>query len=120
MTRRLRVIFVSLISLLVLPLAFLSLVYAQATPQKSGSTRPVPPPMPESDQTTNIPYFTLRDGMSSTLTLNNVAATPTAVTVTIFNKEGRAQALDPINMDLLIRSNAGTKRRCEKRTVRRR
>jgi len=55
--------------------------------------------MPVMDQMTNIPYFTLRDGMSSTLTLQNVTSTPTKVTVTIFNTEGRAHVLDPITLD---------------------
>src|SRR6266576_1102943 len=49
---------------------------------------------------TNIPYFTLRDGMSSTLTLNNVGPSPTPVTVTIYNMEGKAQMLGPITLDL--------------------
>jgi hypothetical protein len=53
----------------------------------------------ESDQMTNIPYFTLRDGMSSTLTLNNLAPTPTKATVTIFNAKGRAHVLDPMTLD---------------------
>jgi hypothetical protein len=60
---------------------------------------PNKPPQPQTDQTTNIPYFTLRDGMASTLTLNNLAPAPTDVTVTLFNTEGRAQALDPITLD---------------------
>jgi hypothetical protein len=55
--------------------------------------------MPVMDQMTNIPYFTLLDGMSSTLTLQDVTSTPTKVTVTIFNAEGRAHDLDPITLD---------------------
>src|SRR4030081_3026405 len=47
-------------------------------------------------QVTNIPYFTLKDGMASTLTLNNIAPSPTTVEVTIFNTLGRAQTLAPI------------------------
>jgi hypothetical protein len=53
-------------------------------------------PMPSSDQLTNIPYFSLRDGMNSTLTLNNIVPSTMPVTVTIYNHEGRAQVLDPI------------------------
>jgi hypothetical protein len=74
-------------------LAMVHSVRAQNAPPK----RPMPPPA--TDQMTNIPYFTLRDGMSSTLTLNNLAPTPTKVTVTIFNKEGQAHVLDPITLD---------------------
>jgi hypothetical protein len=33
---------------------------------------PAKPPVIVMDQLTDIPYFTLRDGMNSTLTLNNV------------------------------------------------
>jgi hypothetical protein len=50
------------------------------------------------DQMTDIPYFTLRDGMNSTLTLNNVGPAPTPVTVTIYNMEGKAQVLAPITL----------------------
>jgi hypothetical protein len=77
----------------------------RATAQTSGPPAgqlPGPrsrPPQPQMDQMTNIPYFTLRDGMSSILTLNNVASTPTKVTVTIFNTEGRANVLDPITLN---------------------
>ena len=55
--------------------------------------------MPVMDQMTNIPYFTLRDGLSSTLTLQNLAQTPTKVTVTIFNSDGQSHVLDPISLD---------------------
>ena len=91
MTRQLRVAVVS--GLLVLSsLAMVRYARAQNAP-------PALPPQPTSDQMTNIPYFTLRDGMSSTLTLQNLAPTPTKVTVTIFNTEGRAHVLDPITLD---------------------
>ncbi len=56
-------------------------------------------PQPTSDQMTNIPYFTLRDGMNSTLTLQNLAPTPTKVTVTLFNTAGQAHVLDAITLD---------------------
>lgn len=49
-------------------------------------------------QMTNIPYFSLRDGMDSTLTLNNLAPSPTAVNVTIFNTNGDAQPLTPMTL----------------------
>ena len=81
-----------------------SIVWGQAAPSKPASTkgpqvRPPKPPMPETDQMANIPYYTLRDGMNSVLTLQNVASTPTAATVTIFNMEGRPHALDPLTLD---------------------
>jgi hypothetical protein len=88
----------------------ISLVFAFATARAAAQTsgtppgqRPSPPsrpPQPQTDQMTNIPYYSLRDGMSSTLTLNNIGPNPTKVTVTIFNTEGRAHALDPITLDL--------------------
>src|SRR5207245_2659817 len=99
MSRHLKILSALTMSLL-LPL----LSRAQTAPQKSanpqatkqsvggpeGQTgRPddnAPPlkPMP-ADQTTNIPYFTLRDGMNSTLTLNNTSLSPIPVTVAIYN-----------------------------------
>jgi hypothetical protein len=87
-----------------------SLIFAFATARAAAQTsgtppgqRPSPPsrpPQPQTDQMTNIPYFSLRDGMNSTLTLNNIGPKPTTVTVTIFNTEGRAHVLDPIILDL--------------------
>jgi hypothetical protein len=50
-------------------------------------------------QVTNIPYYTLRDGMDSTLTLNNVAPTPTVAKVTIFNTLGRPLVLPPVTLE---------------------
>jgi hypothetical protein len=50
------------------------------------------------NQMTDIPYFTLRDGMNSTVTLNNVGPTSTPVTVTIYNTEGKGQTLKPITL----------------------
>ena len=84
---------------LTLSLALPVLSWSQAAPPNSTPNRPEPAPERQSDQVANIPYFTLRDGLSSTLTLNNNAPTPTSVTVTIFNSEGRAQTLDPITLD---------------------
>ena len=63
-----------------------------------NAPKPTPPPQPITDQMTNIAYFTLKDGMSSTLTLNNLAPTESKVTVTLFNTEGRAHTLDPITL----------------------
>ncbi len=91
MTRQLRVAVLSGVFLLS-SLAMVRSAQAQVTP-------PVLSSQPTSDQMTNIPYFTLRDGMSSTLTLQNLASTPTKVTLTIFNTEGRAHVLDPITLD---------------------
>jgi hypothetical protein len=91
MTRQLRVAVLSGLFLLS-SLAMVHSVRAQnATPEPSAD--------PVSDQMTNIPYFTLRDGMSSTLTLNNLAPIPTKVTVTIFNTGGQAHVMDPIILD---------------------
>ena len=91
MTRQLRIAVLS--GLFLLPsLATVRSVRAQSPPAKK-------PPQPVSDQITNIPYFTLRDAMSSTLTLQNLAPTPTKITVTIFNTDGRAHVLDPMTLD---------------------
>jgi hypothetical protein len=102
------------LKILVLLLSFwlilLPLYRVQAAPQKSNSQQPVPStgarskrpatvPEPETDQTTNLAYFTLRDGMDSTLTLQNLAPKPTPVTVTVFSSEGRPEVLDPITLD---------------------
>jgi len=56
-------------------------------------------PLELSDQVTSLPYFTLRDGMSSQLTLFNSAPAPTTVTATIFNTEGRPYSPQPIVLD---------------------
>jgi len=105
MTRQLRIAILS--GLFLLPsLAMVYSVRAQGTgsgnPPASQpsvqSQRPSPAPERTSDQMTDIPYFTLRDGFSSRLTLNNNAPTPTLVSVTIFNTEGRGQALNPITL----------------------
>jgi hypothetical protein len=90
MTHQLRVAVLSGLLLLSF-LAMVCIAQAQSVPPIT--------PMPVMDQMTNIPYFTLRDGMSSTLTLQNLAPTPTKVTVTIFNTAGQAHVLDPIILD---------------------
>jgi hypothetical protein len=64
----------------------------------------VPPPktqpnQPVMDQMTNIPYYTLENGMSSVLTLNNLAPTSTTAKVTIYNTKGEGHALQPIALD---------------------
>jgi len=94
MTRQLRITLSGLF--LLLTLAVVHSARAQNTPQ---SQRPEPAPEAEGDQVTNIPYFTLRDGLSSMLTLDNNAPTPTKVNITIYDAEGRAQALDPMMLD---------------------
>lgn len=93
-------------ALLTLSLALPTLSRGQAASQNGGLPPQPSVPSPtdraperQSDQVANIPYFTLRDGLSSTLTLNNNAATPTTVSVTIFNRDGHAQTLDPITLD---------------------
>src|SRR5882762_10895665 len=101
MTRQLRIVRLALTVALIFAIST-----ARAAAQTSGtpprqptSTRPPRPPQQQTDQMTNIPYFSLRDGMSSTMTLNNLAPTATKVTVTIFNTEGRAHVLDPMTLD---------------------
>lgn len=92
MTSQLRVAVLSSLFLLS-SLAMVHSVRAQNVPPK----KPIPPE-PVMEQMTDIPYFTLRDGMNSTLTLNNVGPTSTPVTVTIYNTEGKAQVLTPITL----------------------
>jgi hypothetical protein len=88
MTRQLRVAVLSGLFLL----SSLAMVrYAQAQSAPSDSTAVMA-------QITDIPYFTLRDGMNSTLTLNNISPNSTPVTVTIYNLEGKAQVLKPITL----------------------
>jgi hypothetical protein len=89
MTRQLRIAVLSGLFLLS-SLAMVHSVRAQSVPPKK--------PVTLMDQMTDIPYFTLRDGMNSTLTLNNVGPAPTPVTVTIYNMEGKAQVLAPITL----------------------
>jgi hypothetical protein len=99
MTRQLNTI-LALSSLLLCAPAIVHSAPGQAPQQPAVSSSKNPPiAMPVSDQMTNIPYFTLRDGMSSTLTLNNLAPTATKVTVTIFNTKGQAHVLDPMTLD---------------------
>ncbi len=99
MTQQLKIILVALsISLIFTYLA--PSAGAQAPALAPGQARPPRPPQAQMDQTTNIPYYTLRDGMSSTLTLNNIGPAPTEVTVTIFNMAGRPHTLDPMTLDL--------------------
>ena len=90
MIRQLRVAVLSGLFLLS-SLAMVHSVRAQNAPT-------VPSPEPVIAQTTNIPYFTLHDGMNSTLTLNNISPDSTPVTVTIYNLEGKAQVLEPITL----------------------
>jgi hypothetical protein len=67
---------------------------------QAGTPNDAPPIKPTpADQMTNIPYFTLRDGMNSTLTLNNTAPFSMPVTVSIYNMQGRVQVLPPITVD---------------------
>jgi hypothetical protein len=70
-----------------------------SAPTPPISSQPVQLKLPVGDQMTNIPYFSLRDGMSSTLTLNNTANAPIPVTVMIYNMQGRSQQLAPITLD---------------------
>ncbi len=95
MTRQFRI--VGLAVALILAVSTVHAAAQNGSPQQPKNSIARPAQM-ESDQMTNIPYFTLRDGMSSTLTLNNLAPSPTPVTVTIYNMEGKAQVLDPITL----------------------
>jgi len=91
MTRQLRVAVLS-------PFFLLSSLAMVRSARAQGVTS-VTPPQPVMAQTTNIPYFTLRDGSSSILTLNNVGPTATTVTVTNYSMEGKAHPLDPITLN---------------------
>jgi hypothetical protein len=98
MTRQLRIVVLSGLFLL-FSLAMVHPVRAQTKSLGNPQTTKTRKPAPVMDQMTNIPYFTLRDGMSSTLTLNNLGASPTPVTVTIYNEQGSGQLLKPITLD---------------------
>ena len=83
-------------------LCFSETVYSAQTTssptQAKGSAANAPPAQPVMAQMTNIPYFTLRDGMSSVLTLNNVGPVATPVSVTIYSMDGKAFTLAPITL----------------------
>jgi hypothetical protein len=96
MARQLRIAFLSGLFMLSSLWAVDSARAQSKSPAKPQTTKAA---MPVMAQMTNIPYFTLRDGMSSTLTLNNLASSPTPVMVTIYNQHGKAQMLDPITLD---------------------
>lgn len=98
MTRQLNAI-LALSSFLLCAPRMVRSAQGQAPQNPGGASSKTRKPAPVMDQMTNIPYFTLRDGMSSTLTLNNNASSPTPVTVTIYNMEGKAQMLNPITVD---------------------
>ncbi len=76
-------------------------VFSPAAVTAAPQTKAVPPRKtpPTSNQMTNIPFYSLRDGLDSTLTLNNLQSTPTPVTVTLYNLQGKAQLLSPITLD---------------------
>lgn len=98
MSRHFRISVVLLTLWLTLP----ALSWCQAPPSQNPPAPPpgAPMPMPSGMQMTNIPYFTLRDGMNSTLTLNNTALEQVPnVTVTIYNSEGRSQVLPAITLE---------------------
>jgi len=98
MTRQLRLVL--LFGLVMLSfLVTVNSVRAQSKGSGNPQTTKALTPMPVMEQMTNIPYFTLRDGMSSTLTLNNLVSSPTPVTVTIYNEQGEGQVLKPITLD---------------------
>ena len=73
-------------------------VFAQA-PGHNHEPRNKSEPFVVGDQVTSLPYFTLRDGMSSQLTLFNSAPAPTTVTLTIYNPEGRPYSPPPVVLD---------------------
>jgi len=97
MTRSRRIAALGLSTYLVFVVSIFHLSPVMAAPQ----TKTVPPrkTAPTSSQMTNIPYYTLRDGLSSTLTLNNLTTSAMPVNVTIYNMKGKAQLLDPITLD---------------------
>jgi hypothetical protein len=89
---------------------FPALVWSRSVGENAGSENtsstpalesqgPNPAPEHQGDMATNIPYYTLRDGMSSMLTVDNNSPTQTKATITLFNPQGRAQVLDPITLD---------------------
>lgn len=90
MSRRTKEFFLAVLFVLVLTPSGL----AQTTATTAMTSTASMPSM----QMTNIPYFSLRDGMDSTLTLNNLASQPTVVNVTIFNTHGEADALAPMTL----------------------
>ncbi len=97
MTRKRRIAMLGLDLCLVLIISILGPVHVMASPQtKTAPPRKAPP---TSNQMTNIPYYTLRDGLSSTLTLNNLTTSAMPVTVTLYNTQGKAQMLNPITLD---------------------
>ena len=105
MSRRLNIV-----STVIVTFAFAFLSWGQTAPQTAKATNKSAAeaasaaadddrlPEEQKDQIANIPYFTLRDGLNSTLTLNNNPPTPTAVTITIFSSQGRPKTLDPITI----------------------
>lgn len=86
---------ISLIMLIVAFFVSTNMMWAQTPPATMQPTA-ASVPAPVTDQLSSIPYFTLKNGMSSVLTLNNNAPTSTPITVTIYNMKGKAQVLDPI------------------------
>ena len=90
MSRRMKEFFLAAFLVLVLTPNGLAQTTAMTSTTSSASMQNM--------QMTNIPYFSLRDGMDSTLTLNNLASQPTVVNVTIFNTHGDAHALAPITL----------------------
>lgn len=51
-----------------------------------------------SQQMTNIPYFSLKDGMNSTLTLNNNMPVQTTVMITVYSKSGKPLMVPPVTL----------------------
>jgi hypothetical protein len=97
MTRERRIALLALVLSLVFAILVFNPAEALAIPQ--SKTVPQKKTPPTSNQMTSIPYYTLRDGLSSTLTLNNLTTSPMPVNVTVYNTKGKAQLLDPITLD---------------------
>jgi len=93
MTRQLRIVGLVLSVSLIFAVSM-----ARAAAQNGSPQRPKKAP-PTTNQMTNIPYYTLRDGLSSTLMLNNLTTSQMPVTVTLYNLQGKAQMLNPITLD---------------------
>lgn len=97
MMRERKIAALGLVIGLILVISMISPARVAAAPQtKTPPPRKTPP---TSNQMTNIPYYTLRDGLSSTLTLNNLTMSAMPVTVTLYNTQGKAQTLNPITLD---------------------
>lgn len=85
MVRQLRIAFLPMNVFVIL-----IVVMSNLAAQSSGAA--------QGQQMTNIPYFSLRNRMTSTLTLNNNQPAPAQVNVTIYSSNGKGRQLPPITL----------------------